>query len=132
DDHAARMNKAIAKRLQEWAQSDDPDVGGKTWGYRHNLRIPASRYTNWADFLDLVRKSNLRITMPQIVLSWNLELHPDWLDPSKHSFFLALENVSQMPKQYVDETEEAVFLVSLLAQLPAALHHPLKLERVDP
>lgn len=132
DDHAARINEAVAKRLQEWAQSDDPDVGGKAWGYRHDLRIPASRYTNWADFLDLVRKSNLRITLPQIALSWDLELHPDWMDPSKRSFFLALENVSQMPKQYVDETEEAVFLVSLQAELPAALHHPLKLERVDP
>lgn len=130
--HAARMNEAVAKRLQEWAQSDDPDVGGKAWGFRHDLRIPASRYTNWTDFLDLVRKSNLRITVPQIALSWDFELHPDWLDPSKRSFHLALENVSQMPKQYVDETEEAVFLVSLQAELPAALHHPLKLERVDP
>ncbi|MGR7919654.1 DEAD/DEAH box helicase family protein [Zobellella denitrificans] len=132
DDHAARMNEAMVKRLQEWAQSDDPDVGGKAWGYRHDLRIPASRYTNWADFLDLVRKSNLRITLPQIALNWDLELHSDWLDPSKRSFFLALENVSPMPKQYIDETEEAVFLVSLQVQLPAALHHPLKLERVDP
>ena len=132
DDHAARMNEAVAKRLQEWAQSDDPDVGGKAWGFRHDLRIPASRYTNWTEFLDLVRKSNLRITLPQIALSWDFELHPDWLDPSKRSFFLALENVSQMPKQYVDETEEAVFLVSLQAQLPAVLHHALKLERVDP
>lgn len=132
EDHAARMNEAVGKRLQEWAQSDDPHVGGKAWGYRHDLRIPASRYTNWADFLDLVRKSNLRITLPQISLSWDLELYPDWLDHSKRSFFLALENVSQMPKQYVNETEEAVFLVSLQAQLPTALHHPLKLERVDP
>jgi Helicase conserved C-terminal domain. len=132
DDHAARMNEAVAKRLQEWAQSDDPDVGGKAWGFRHDLRIPASRYTNWTEFLDLVRKSNLRITLPQIALSWDFELNPDWLDPSKRSFFLALENVSQMPRQYVDETEEAVFLVSLQAELPAALHHPLKLERVDP
>lgn len=132
DDHAARMNAAVSKRLQEWAQSDAPDTGGKAWGYRHDLRVPASRYTKWADFLDLVRKSNLRITLPQIKLSWNLELHPDWLDPSKRSFFIALENVSEMPKQYVDETEEAVFLVSLQVRLPAALHHPLKLERVDP
>lgn len=132
DDHAARMNEAVAKRLQEWVQSDDPDVGGKAWGYRHDLLIPASQYTNWADFLDLVRKSSLRITPPQIALSWDLELHPDWMDPSKRSLFLALENVSQMPKQHVDETEEAVFLVSLQAELPVVLQHPLKLERVDP
>lgn len=132
DDHAAHMNAAVAKRLEEWAQSDDLDTGGKAWGYRHDLHIPASRYTKWADFLDLVRKSNLRVTLPQLELNWDLELYPDWLDPSKRSFFLALENVSKMPKQFVDETEEAVFLVSLRAQLPAALHHPLKLERVDP
>ncbi|WP_236658724.1 hypothetical protein [Burkholderia thailandensis] len=129
DDHAARMSAAVAKRVAEWAQSDDPDTGGKAWGYRHDLSIPASRYTKWADFLDLVRKSNLRIALPQIELSWDLELYPDWLDPSKRSFFLALENVSKMPKQHVDETEEAVFLASLRVELPTALHHPLKLER---
>ncbi len=132
EDHAVRMNDAVARRLQDWEQSDDPDIGGKAWGYRHDLHVPASQYTNWTDFLDLVRKSNQRITLPQISLSWDLELHPDWLDPSKSSFFIALENVSESPKQYVDETEEAVFLVSLKVQLPTALQHPLKLERVDP
>jgi len=126
------MNESVAERLQSWAQSDDPDTGGKAWGYRHQLAIPASKYTKWADFLDLVRKSHLQVVLPQILLSWDLELHTDWLDPSKRSFFLALENVSNIPKQHVDETEEAVFLVSLRALLPAALHHPLKLERIDP
>lgn len=132
DDHAARMNEAVARRLLEWEQSDDPNNGGKAWGYRHELHVPASQYTNWAGFLDLARKSNLRITLPQITLSWDLELLTDWLDPSKRSFFIALENVSEIPKRYVDETEEAVFLVSLKVQLPPALHHSLKLERVDP
>ena len=132
DNHATRMNAAVAKRLGEWAQSDDPDTGGQTWGYRRDLKIPASQYTRWADFLELVRKSQLPIALPQINLSWDCEMHPDWLDPSKRSLFLALENVSAMPKKHVDETEEAVFLVSLQAQLPTALHHPLKLGRVDP
>lgn len=132
DDHAARMNAALSERLTEWAQSDDPDTGGKAWGYRHGLSIPASRYTRWADFLEMVRNSRLDITVPQLTLSWDCELHQDWLDPSKRSFYLALENVSVMPKQHVDETEEAVFLVSLRVQLPTALHHPLKLERVEP
>ncbi|WP_321858964.1 DEAD/DEAH box helicase family protein [Paraburkholderia tropica] len=132
DTHAALMNGAVAKRLLDWSQSDDPDNGGKAWGYRHQLTIPASQYTKWSDFLELVRRSQLRIALPQIQLSWDLELHTDWLDPSKRSFFLALENVSPMPQQHIDETEEAVFLVSFQARVPIALHHPLKLERVDP
>lgn len=132
DNQTTCMNEAIAKRLQNWAESDDPQTGGKAWGYRHQLNIPASQYTNWDDFLERVRKSELRIALPQIVLSWDLELHTDWLDPSKRSFFLAIANVSNMPSQHADETEEAVFLVSLQARLPTELHHPLKLERIDP
>lgn len=132
ENHAARMNAVVAKRLQDWAESDDPEMGGKAWGYRHQLTIPASQYTKWADFLDVVRKSQLPIALPQIQLNWNLELHTDWLDPYKRSFFLALENISNMPSQHVDETEEAVFLVHLRVELPIALHHALKLERIDP
>ncbi len=132
ENHATLMNAVVAKRLQDWAESDDPDTGGKAWGYRHQLTIPASQYTKWDDFLDMARKSQLRVALPQIQLNWNLELHTDWLDPRRRSCFLALENISNMPSQHVDETEEAVFLVSLRVELPIALHHALKLERIHP
>lgn len=130
--HTEQMNEAVARRLWGWAQSQDPETGGKAWGYRRQLTIPASQYTRWSDFLDLVRQSQLHIAVPKIRLNWDLEIHTDWLDPSKRSFFLALENVSDMPRQYADETEESVFLVSLRVELPAALHHPLTLERIGP
>ncbi|WP_275100234.1 DEAD/DEAH box helicase family protein [Sedimenticola hydrogenitrophicus] len=132
DNHAARMNATIAKRLDEWASSDDPETGGKVWGYRRQLTIPASQYLNWTDFLDRVRKSNLLLAIPDINLGWEIQLNTDWLDSSKRNMFIALENISQMPHKHVDETEESVFLVSLRVQLPAALHHPLKLERIEP
>lgn len=132
DDHAVRMNDVIARRLDEWAHSDDPETGGKTWGYRRQLSIPASQYANWALFLDRVRKSDLPLAIPRIQLSWHLHINTDWLDRSKRNLFVALENVSEMPRQHVDETEEAAFLVSLRVQLPAELHHPLKLERIKP
>ncbi|MCY4427690.1 MAG: DEAD/DEAH box helicase family protein [Halieaceae bacterium] len=132
DIHAASMNEAIVKRLEEWVLSDDPKTGGKTWGYRHRLTIPASQYTNWADFLDKARKSDLPVALPNIQLKWDLQLNDDWLDRSRRNLFIALENVSQAPRQHVDETEEAVFLVSLRVQLPSVLHHPLKLERIEP
>lgn len=132
EDHAARMNEALAEQLREWERSDDPEVGGRTWGYRRQLRIPASQYTNWSDFLERVRKSALPIALPNIQLGWDLQFSADWLDPTKRNLFVALENVSQMPRQHVDETEEAVFLVSLRVHLPVAAHHPLKLERIEP
>ncbi|MDQ2151112.1 DEAD/DEAH box helicase family protein [Alcaligenaceae bacterium C4P045] len=131
-DHAAHMNAAVFKRLEDWVKSDDSETGGKAWGYRHDLQIPASQYTKWSEFLDRVRKSDLRIAIPDIKLSWNLELHTDWLDPSKRNLFIALENVSQMPRQFADETEESIFQTSLRLELPAALHQPLKLERIEP
>lgn len=130
--HAGLMNDAIALKLKEWVQSDDPEIGGKAWGYRHDLVIPASKYSNWADFLTLVRNSQLQICVPTINLEWDVELHTDWRDPTKRSLFLALENVSVPPKTFVDETEEAVFQVSLQVNLPEGLHSPLKLERVEP
>jgi hypothetical protein len=132
DDHAARINGAIAKRLDEWARSDDPETGGRAWGYRRQITIPASQYAKWADFLDSVRKSNLLLAIPEIRLGWDLQLNADWLDSSKRNLFVALENVSQTLHQHVDETEEAIFQVSLRVQLPAGLHHPLKLERIEP
>ena len=132
EDHAARMNEVIFKRLQEWEQSEEPGAGGKAWGYRRHLTVPASQYTNWSAFLEGVRKSNLPVALPEIRLGWDLQLHRDWLDASKRNLFIALENVSRMPRQHMDETEEAVFLVSLRAQLPDSLHHPLKLERIVP
>ncbi len=130
--HEACMDAAVAERLQAWSESDDPQSGGKAWGYRHELRVPPSQYENWDGFLDQARKSSLRIVLPKIRLGWDFELHPDWLDTSKRSFFLALENASETPRQGIEETDEAVFLVSLRVELPSSLHHPLKLERIEP
>ncbi|ENU2131614.1 DEAD/DEAH box helicase family protein [Salmonella enterica] len=130
-EHAILMNATLSARLQEWAESDDPNVGGKNWGYRHLVNIPASQYTKWDDFLNIVRNSKLHIALPSIQLSWNVELNEDWLASSKRSFFLALENTSSIPSQYEDETDEAIFLVSLQFKVPTSLHHPLKLERID-
>ncbi|MCC2636908.1 MAG: helicase-like protein [Moraxellaceae bacterium] len=132
EDHARQMNEAIAQGLSDWVQSEDKEWGGKAWGYRHQMAIPASQYTKWDDFLERVRASQLRIVTPQIKLGWELELQADWIDASKRSMFIAIENLSDIPRQHVDESEEAIFLVSLEMHLPSALHHPLKLERIDP
>ncbi len=132
EDHAARMNEVLFDCLATWSLSLEPESGGRAWGYRHNVSIPASQYGKWSDFLAAVRTSQERVALPKIKLGWDLEIYPDWLDPAKRSFFLAIENLSPKPRQFVDETEESIFLVSLRVQLPTSLHQPLKLERIEP
>lgn len=131
-DHAVQLKTAIDGTLKTWLESSDPDTGGKLWGYRRGLQIPASKYRKWADFLEEVRNSNLPIALPAIDVQWNLHIADDWLDSSKTSLLLALENRSISPHQHKDDTDEAVFQVAIVANVPTVLHRPLHLERIDP
>ena len=70
--HEKRMNDVIAARLTAWAESDDPETGGKHWGYRTKLKVPASQYKRWSNFLELARKSTVPIALPKIRLAWEL------------------------------------------------------------
>lgn len=131
-EHAVQVKTAIDGTLKAWLESSDPETGGKLWGYRRGLEIPASKYRKWSDFLEEVRNSNLVIASPNIDVEWNLHIADDWLDSTKTSLLLALENRSASPHQHKDETDEAVFQVSIAAQVPTVLHRPLHLERIDP
>jgi len=130
--HAKQMNDLIAARLADWAESDDPETGGKLWGYRTKLKVPASQYKKWSNFLELARKSTDPIALPKIRLDWDLQIANDWLDTTKRNLFIALENKSESPHKHVDETEDAVFVVSIQTKIPEKLHRSLKLERIDP
>jgi hypothetical protein len=130
--HGDEMTAALGAALEQWRDSDDPNSGGRAWGYRHQCEIPASQYHRWSEFLASVRQSKLPVVIPDIALAWNIEASPDWSDAGKTSMLLALENRSIAPRVHVDETDEAVFQVSLVATVPAALHSPLRLERVNP
>jgi hypothetical protein len=130
--HATKMNEVIATRLKAWAESDDLETGGKLWGYRTKLEVPASQYKKWTDFLDLSRNSTAAIALPKIRLDWDLQVAQDWLDATKRNLFIALENRSRSPRTHVDETEDAVFLVTVQAEVPEKLHRSLKLERIEP
>lgn len=130
--HKKQMNDVIAARLTAWAESDDIETGGKHWGYRTKLKVPASQYKKWSNFLELARKSTAPIALPKIRLAWDLQIANDWLDTTKRNLFIALENKSESPHKHVDETEEAVFVVSVKTEIPERLHQSLKLERIDP
>ncbi len=130
--HAKQMNEVIAERLKAWAESDDPETGGKLWGYRTKLVVPASQYKDWSDFLELARKSTDPVALPKIRLGWDLQVSKDWLDSSRRNLFIALENKSESPCRHADETEDAVFLVSIQAKIPEKLQRSLRLDRIDP
>ncbi|MDO9506592.1 DEAD/DEAH box helicase family protein [Hydrogenophaga sp.] len=130
--HAVEMNATVRAALEAWRSSEESEEGGRLWGYRRGAEVQASQYRNWSAFLAQVRGSDLPILVPEIELSWNLETSVDWADPSKMSVLLALENISKPPRIHADETEEAVFQVALQAEIPAEIHRPLRLERVDP
>lgn len=130
--HGAAMTDAVNAALAAWRDSPDPEEGGQMWGYRHGCRIPASQYQNWKDALIQIRQSKLHIVIPEIRLDWNLQSSPDWSDTGRLSVLLALENKSERPAMFADESDEAVFQVTLRATVPSALHRPLRLERVSP
>jgi hypothetical protein len=129
---SARLNDAIAKAISDWASSDDPSSGGKRWAYKRGLAMPPSQWRDWNTFLAMARASQNELALPAIVLDWEVSCVPDWLDPTRANLHISLENKSREPRQFKDATDEAVFVVSLDITLPAHLHRPLKLERVEP
>jgi len=130
--HEALMTGQIALQLDTWAKSMDPATGGALWGYRKLTKIQPSKRTPWQGFLDHVRQHGAPIALPEIKLGWNIQVSPDWLDPTRQNVFVALENQSRCPSVRVDDTEEALFLATLRVTLPSVLHRPLLLARVDP
>lgn len=130
--HATKMGEEIASQLDNWAQSDDPVSGGKAWGYRSQISVPPSKYKQWPQFLELARRSDSSITVPKITLGWDIQLVNDWTDSGKKNLHIALENRSEEPRRYRDETDPAVFTVSLDLVIPKSMHSPLKLERIEP
>lgn len=130
--HAELMNAAIADQLAAWANSEDRETGGKLWGYRSRLFVRPSQYKKWQEFLVEARKSANPIALPKIVLGWDIQLAPNWLDAQKLNILVALENKSKDPAQFSNETEQAVFLTCVTATMSPSLHRFLRLERVQP
>ena len=73
-----------------------------------------------------------KFVRPDIKLKWDIRVAPDWLDATRLNVHIALENRSEEPKQHADETDPGLFQASLVATLPAGMHRPLRLERVEP
>jgi hypothetical protein len=94
--------------------------------------VRPSQYRDWRKFLGELRAIPGKFVRPDIKPKWDIRVAPDWVDAKRLNVHIALENRSEEPKQHVNETDATLFQVSLGAVLPALMHRPLRLERVEP
>ncbi|MBZ0132421.1 MAG: hypothetical protein K8F53_07405 [Rhodocyclaceae bacterium] len=130
--HEEAMAVAVQRRLFAWMEDEDSETGGKLWAYRTDEKVLPSQYWNWKKFLEEIRARNKPPSLPKVAVKWDIEISPDWLDSTRLNVHVALENRSEEPRQHVEETEQSIFQVSVLAELPTSMHCALKLERVKP
>lgn len=130
--HEAAMREAIDKRLADWLIGTDPETGGQLWAFRRDVEVRPSQYRDWGKFLAELRAMPAKFVWPDVKPKWDIRVAPDWLDSTRLNVHVALENRSEEPKQHVDETDPSLFQVSVSAVLPAGMHRPLRLERVEP
>lgn len=130
--HESAMEGAIRDRILAWLDDEDPKTGGKLWAYRAGISIKPSQYKNWEQFLKEFRERGGNPAAPVHRIAWDIEMSVDWMNPFRLNVHLALENQSDEPKQHKDDTEVAIFGVSVALQLPNQMHQRLRLERVKP
>ena len=145
-DAAARdaASAAFAARVLEQARAvlgawiDSPE--GQRDAYRPNERILPSNFaskTSWERYLDALRQRRPAIladVLPDLTgVALVLDAAPDFVDPSRVNLRAAIENGAQIPsRQMFADFEPSLFQVGLQLTLPAALHQPLRLDRVQP
>lgn len=121
------MQTAIEQQLAAWATSDE----GRNWGYRIRPSLSVSRALDWAHSLELLRGRKEPDALPAVRLRWAVERTRNFVDPSRYSIKITLENISDYQAGLTD-TEHSLFLAGFQMQLPHTLHAPLKLARVKP
>lgn len=126
------LNEAIAKQLEAWATSDEPESGGKSWGYRR-ARVRPSDIYDWKNYLQKLRASALPVIIPKIDLRWVVQTLPDPVDASRITVHVALENwTPALTNNNFKELEPSFFQVSVSVTIPAVDHMFLHLDRLKP
>ena len=92
---------------------------------------------SWERYLDALRQRRPAIladVLPDLTgVVLVLDAAPDFVDPSRVNLRAAIENGAQIPsRQMFADFEPTLFQVGLQLTLPAALHQPLRLDRVQP
>jgi len=136
DAFRARVLEEARAVLAAWIDSPE----GQRDAYRPNERILPSQFAskaNWERYLDQLRTRRpavLADILPDLTgVALVLDADPDFIDPSRVNLRAAIENGAQFPsRRTFQDFEPSLFQVSLQLTLSAALHRPLRLDRVQP
>lgn len=121
------LQDSINEQLTSWKNSNT----GRNWGYRTNSKLPITAALSWARTLDSIRAEQEPDALPELSLRWNIELAPNFLDVSRSSVKITLENSADYQK-FVTDTDNTLFLVDFQIHIPHTILAPLKLDRVKP
>lgn len=132
----ARILEQTRAVLGAWIELPE----GQRDAYRPKEQILPSQFASkagWDRYLD-----ELRIRRPAVLaeilpdlsgVELVLDADPDFIDPTRVNLRAAIENGAQLPsRQAFQYFEPSLFQVSLQLTLPATLHRPLRLDRVQP
>ncbi|HEY2664173.1 MAG TPA: hypothetical protein VGI47_07520, partial [Candidatus Binataceae bacterium] len=122
--------------LTGWIGSDE----GQRDAYRPGERVMPSQFADrdsWEGHLRELRArrpatiADVRPNLNGVALV--AEVDPDFVDPSRVNLRVAIENGAAQPAgRDVTAFEHALFQVRLQVTVPAELHRPLRLDRVEP
>jgi hypothetical protein len=133
---ASRVLEQARAVLGAWIDSAE----GQRDAYRPGERILPSHFASkasWERYLDELRqrrKAVLADILPDLTgVALVLDADPDFIDATRVNVRAAIENGAHLPsRQTFADFEPSLFQVSLQLTLPAALHRPLRLDRVQP
>lgn len=146
DDRAGRDNACAAfapalltevdRVLRAWLATEE----GQRDAYRPRETILPSQFadrTSWEAYLQALRQrrpatlDDVRPNLAGVTLVANID--PDFVDPTRANMRVALQNDALQPATRDRSAfEHSLFQVGLIVSLPAAIHRPLRLDRVQP
>lgn len=132
-DYNQALGAAIAAQLRGWMQGR-----GQTDAWRDLTVLPsdASYRENWESYL--VRARAVAPSAPRLLPDFSgvvvkVERQIDFLDPSRASFRIALDNQSlELTGRDAASMCDTIFGVKLEVSVPCADHRDLQLDRVEP
>lgn len=126
----------IDRLLGGWLASDE----GQRSAHRTNETILPSQFADraaWEAYLDALRLrrpailDDIRPSLGRVAIV--VDIDPDFVDPTRRNLRVAIENGADQPTRATSTAfEHAIFQVGLTVDLPAPMHRPLRLDRVQP
>jgi hypothetical protein len=133
---ATALLAEIDRVLQTWLATEE----GQRNAYRPRETVLPSQFadrTSWDAYLQGLRQrrpATLDDVRPNLTgVTLVADVDPDFVDPTRVNMRIALQNDAAQPAtRDLGAFEHSLFQVGLTVSLPAALHRPLRLDRVQP